>query len=154
LAPTIASLALHVDECRVALLDLQVISANIKKKHSGQFRQSLSDIRAHIIAAWRSLIVYLQEILSFGDEINCCPSEAEPKALDDLAWTIAIKAMDMARELSNATSTSQDIFNNHKASISKLLSADLSSLRRHKELLVTLPDIGPTSNPVCKCSTR
>jgi hypothetical protein len=127
------------------------MSAKVKKKHSAQFLQALIDIRAHIIIAWRGLVGYLQEIPSFGDEIGFGPSEVDRKTSDDLTWPISVKAMNMARELSNATSSAQDAFHNHKASITKLLPADLSSLPRNRQLLAALPYFELTGNPTCKC---
>ena len=140
-----------MDECRQALDDLHDMSAKVKKKHSAQFLQALIDVRAHIIVAWRGLVGYLQEIPSFGDEIGFGPSQVDRKTSDDLAWSISVRAMNIARELSNANSSAQGVFHNHIASITKLLPADLSSLPRNRQLLAALPYFELTGNPTRKC---
>jgi hypothetical protein len=153
LASTIASLVQHVDECRIAFCDLQDASANVKKSRSLQFRQSLDDIRAQIIEMWRGLPSYLHQIISFGDEFDLCPPGGDPKALDDfqnVSWTLTVKAMNMAQELSNANSTSQRILNHHKASITKLLPSDLPSTQRTRDSLLIFPGSRHSSNAICK----
>lgn len=125
-----SSLAGHMDKCRVAFDKLQKVSTNLRRQNATSFREKLNEMKSHLKLECEKLLIYMEEILAFSDNVEAHPSDGDIDSIEnyhDIVWPAAVELLNTAQDIVVMHRNSQEIFSSHKEKIAKLLFKSASS---------------------------